>query len=323
MRPFAYSRYENVSDAIAAAAGGAKIIAGGTNLVDLMKLEVETPERVADISRLPFRSIQEMGEGLRIGALVSNSECAADLRIRRDYPVLAKAILAGASGQLRNAATTAGNLCQRTRCSYFTDLTQACNKRAPGSGCGAREGYNRMHAILGASDACIATYPGDMAVALSALDANIAIEGAHGTREVSARQFHRLPGDRPEKDNVLEVGEIITGVQLPAPIRGQHIYRKIRDRASYAFALISIATVVAMETGRIATAHVAFGGVAHKPWHVPAVDDVLTGAAPSRALFEKAADILLADARGYGHNDFKIALARQTLIAVLAEATGG
>lgn len=318
MRAFDYARAGSVAEAIAP---GMKI-AGGTNLLDLMKHEVETPDRLVDINRLPFQGIEAAGKGLRIGALVRNSDLAADMRVRRDYAVLSRALLSGASGQLRNKATTGGNLCQRTRCFYFTDTAMPCNKREPGSGCQAIGGFNRIHAILGASDACIATYPGDMAVALTALDAVVEIEGAAGSRTVPVRDFHRLPGDAPQRDNVLEDGELITGVTLPPPLPGRHAYRKVRDRSSYAFALVSVAAVVAVDGGRISAASLAFGGLAHKPWHDAEVEAVLVGQAPSKALFDKAADVLLADSKGQGGNDFKIPLARRTLRAVLAELTG-
>lgn len=325
MRPFDYHRSENAGDAVKAAGeDGALFIAGGTNLLDLMKLDLMTPSRLVDINRIGLKEITQTEEGgLSIGALVTNSDCAADARIRKDYELLSRAILAGASGQLRNKATTGGNLCQRTRCYYFYDPDMACNKRKPGSGCSAIGGANRIHAILGASDECIATYPGDMAVAMSALDAEVVIECEGGeTRTIPVRDFHRLPGDRPDQDNVLEPGELITHVNLPPPAKGRHIYRKVRDRASYAFALVSVAAIVEMDAGRIASASLAFGGLAHKPWHDPAIDDLLTGEAPTEALFDKAADILLADAKGQGQNDFKIPLARRTLKAVLREATG-
>ncbi len=325
MRPFDYHRSEDGRDAVKAASeDGALFIAGGTNLLDLMKLDLMTPSRLVDINRIGLKDITPTDDGgLSIGALVTNSDCAADARIREDYEVLSRAILAGASGQLRNKATTGGTLCQRTRCYYFYDPDMACNKRQPGSGCSAIGGANRIHAILGESDECIATYPGDMAVAMAALDAKVVIEGQRGdTRTVPVRDFHRLPGDKPDKDNILEPGELITHVTLPAPAKGRHIYRKVRDRASYAFALVSIAAVVEMDAGKIASASLAFGGLAHKPWHDPAIDDLLTGEAPSEALFDKAADILLADAKGQGSNDFKIPLARRTLKAVLREATG-
>ena len=324
MRPFEYVRPDGLDHASLRMKEGAHPIAGGTNLLDLMKLEVETPGELVDINRLPLGGIAEEGEGLRIGALVSNSALAADPRIRRDYPVLARAILAGATGQLRNKATTGGNLCQRTRCYYFYNTDQPCNKREPGSGCAAIGGFNRIHAILGASDSCIATYPGDMAVALYALDAKVEIAGADGARrEIAVRDFHLLPGDTPEKDNVLEPGEVITAVTLPAPVGGKQIYRKVRDRSSYAFALVSVAAAIRMEGGTIASAALAFGGLAHKPWHDPRIDELLTGSEPSDDLFEKAVDLLLDKADGQGSNDFKIPLARRALKATLHEATGG
>ena len=323
MRPFEYSRASELAGAAQLARDGARLIAGGTNLLDLMKLEIETPERLVDIGRLPLREIEAEGDGLRIGALVSNSACAADARIRRDYPVLARALLAGATFQLRNKATTAGNLCQRTRCYYFYNLDMPCNKRVPGSGCSALEGFNRIHAVLGASEACIATYPGDMAVALAALDAVVEIaQPDGGRRSVPVRDFHRLPGDAPDRDNVLQPGEIITSVLLPAPTGGKQLYRKVRDRSSYAFALVSIAALVRMEAGAIASVALAFGGLAHKPWRDPRVEEILTGKPPSDALFDKAADQLVENAKGYGANDFKIPLARRTLKATLRQATG-
>ncbi len=323
MKSFTYARAVDVAAATAATADGARPIAGGTNIVDLMKLEVETPAYLIDVNRLPLAQIEPDGEGLRIDALVTNSDCAADDRVRRDYAVLSQAILAGASGQLRNKATTGGNLCQRTRCYYFTDLSQRCNKREPGTGCAALSGFNRIHAILGASDSCIATYPGDMAVALAALDASVLVEGQGSAREVALREFHRLPREEPERDNVLTADELIVGVRLPAPPPGRHAYRKVRDRASYAFALVSVAAVVAVDDGRITAAQLAFGGVAHKPWHDPGVEEVLIGERPGAALFDKAADVLLHAAQGHGDNDFKIPLARRALHAVLNELTGG
>jgi xanthine dehydrogenase YagS FAD-binding subunit len=324
VKPFAYKRAEDLGQAAARLHDGARVIAGGTNLLDLMKLEIETPGELVDINRLPLGEIEEVDGGLSIGALVTNSDCAADMRIRRDYPVLARAILAGATTQLRNKATTAGNLCQRTRCYYFYSINQPCNKRNPGSGCGAIGGFNRIHAVLGTNELCIATYPGDMAVALYALGAEVEIADASGaTRTIPIREFHRLPGDAPEKDNVLERDEVITAVVLPQPAGGTQLYRKVRDRASYAFALVSIAAVVRIEDGRIASASVAFGGLAHKPWHDSRIDEALTGEVPSDALFDHAADLLLEDARVWGSNDFKVPMARRTLKAVLREATGG
>ena len=322
MRPFEYDRATSLTQASQLSQGdGHSVIAGGTNLLDLMKLQVETPDRLTDINRLGFARIEDTDDGgLHLGALCSNTETAVHPRVRSDYPVLARAILAGATQQLRNKATNGGNLCQRTRCYYFTNIDQPCNKREPGSGCGAIEGIAKLHGILGTSERCIATYPGDMAVALSALDATIEIAGEKGERSVPVRDFHCLPGDTPWIENVLEPGEIITGITLPAPIGGTQIYRKVRERSSYAFALVSIAAVVDMADGKFARADLSFGGLAPKPWHDPRIGEILLGEEPSDALFDKAADALLEHARGYGENDFKIPLARRTLHAVLAEA---
>ena len=319
MRPFDYQRAEGMGHAgRLVAAENAQPIAGGTNLLDLMKLQVETPQALVDINRVGHAEIEDTDDGgLWIGTLATNTATAAHPRVRADYPVLARAILAGATQQLRNRATTGGNLCQRTRCYYFTNIDQPCNKREPGSGCGAIDGIARLHAVLGTSDQCIATYPGDMAVALSALAATVHIATAEGgTRTVPVREFHRLPGDTPWKDNVLEPGELIMGVTVPPPGEGKQIYRKVRERSSYAFALCSIAVIVEMDGDMITRADLAFGG------HNPEVGEVLVGQKPGAALFDKAADVLLRDARGYGENDFKIPLARRTLAAVLAEATG-
>lgn len=325
MRPFDYARAGATDEATAAAAHpGAAFIAGGTNLLDLMKLEVMAPERLVDITRLGLGGVEETAEGgLRVGSLVTNADLAAHEAVRRRYPVLARALLAGATGQLRNKATTGGNLLQRTRCPYFYDTAMACNKRAPGSGCGAIGGFNRIHAILGASEHCIATHPSDMAVAMRALDARVEIEGQGGARrEATLDELLRLPGDEPERDHALAPGELITAVILPpAPEGAAQLYRKVRDRASYAFALVSVAAVVRVEDGRIAGAALAFGGLAHRPWRDAGVEAVLEGEAPSDALFDRAADALLRDARGHGSNDFKIPLARRTLRAVLREAT--
>ena len=317
MRAFDYARAQTPADAIGT---DARIIAGGTNLLDLMKLQVETPERLIDINHVGLDQVERDGDGLRIGALVRNSDLAAHPAVRQDWPLLSRALLAGASPQLRNRASTGGNLMQRTRCYYFYDLDAPCNKRVPGSGCGAIGGVNRIHAILGASEHCIATYPGDMAVALSALDAVVEVEGPDGRREIPATAFHRLPGDTPERDTNLEPGELITGVALPAPTGGRQIYRKVRDRRSYAFALVSVAAAVTMQGGRMDRVRLAFGGVAHKPWRVPAAEQMLAGQAPSAELFDRAAAAVLEGARGQGHNDFKIPLLRRTLAAVLAEA---
>jgi len=324
MRPFDFQRPDSLAHAHElTAAEEATAVAGGTNLLDLMKLQVETPERLVDINRLGMTEIQETANGgLRIGALATNTATANDERVRADYPVLARAILAGATQQLRNRATTGGNLCQRTRCYYFTNIDQPCNKREPGSGCGAVDGIAHLHAVLGTSPSCIATYPGDMAVALSALDATVEIASPDSDeRSVPVRDFHLLPGDTPWRDNVLERGEIITAVTLPRPVKAKHLYRKVRERSSYAFALVSVAAIVAVEDGVIARADLAFGGLAHKPWHDARLSELLVGEAPSAALFDKAGDLLLEGARGYGENDFKIPLARRTLAAVMAEAT--
>jgi len=321
MRAFTLDHAISSEGALASLKRGATAIAGGTNLVDLMKLQVAAPEKLVSIRKTGLDEIRTDGEGLSIGALVNNADCAADARVRQEWPLLAKAILAGASPQLRNRATTGGNLCQRTRCGYFYDTTQACNKREPGSGCAARQGFNRIHAVLGTSDACIATYPGDMAVAMLALNAVVLTQGASGPRQIPLATFHRMPGDDPARDNVLEPGELITAVWLPAPTGGVQLYRKVRDRASYAFALVSVAVDLTMEQGRIARCALAFGSLATVPWRDPAVEVVLTGEKPTPALFAKAADILLKDAHGFGANDFKIPLAARALAATLAEAT--
>ncbi|WP_022685220.1 FAD binding domain-containing protein [Sphingomonas phyllosphaerae] len=320
MKTFDYARAGSVAEATQA---GGRFIAGGTNLLDLMKLQVETPDKLVDISRLDLNTIDEREDGgLTIGALVPNSDLAADPRVIAKYEVLSRALLAGASGQLRNKATTGGNLLQRTRCYYFYDTAAGCNKREPGSGCEAIGGFNRIHAILGTSEHCIATHPGDMPVAMRALDAVIVTQKADGDkRRLPIGDFYRLPGDAPHIENVLEAGELITHVELPAPPAGRHLYRKVRDRASYAFALFSVAAVVSVENGTIASAALAFGGVAHMPWRDPGVEAALVGNAPSEAVFAAAADALLADAKGFGSNDFKLPLARRTLIACLREVT--
>ena len=316
MKSFDYARADSAEAAVAA---GGRFIAGGTNLLDLMKLEIETPERLVDISRLPLTEVEETADGgLRIGALAPNSDLAAHPLVRSRYPVLARATLAGASAQLRNKASTAGNLLQRTRCYYFYDTAMACNKRTPGSGCSAIGGFTRIHAILGASEHCIATHPSDMAVAMRVLDATIVTD----RRRIAIADFYRLPGDTPHIENVLEASELITHVELPAPPAGKQLYRKVRDRASYAFALVSVAGIVAVEDGRIASAALAFGGLAHLPWRDPAVEAALVGQQANGATFDAAAHALVKDARGQGSNDFKIPLARRTLAAVLRELTG-
>ncbi|QUS35717.1 FAD binding domain-containing protein [Falsirhodobacter algicola] len=317
MKSFEYHRAGSVADALD---HSGTIIAGGTNLLDLMKHEVMTPDALIDISRLGLDEVEPDGDGLRIGAMVRNSDLAAHPQVRRDYPVLSRALLAGASGQLRNMASTGGNMLQRTRCPYFYDTRTACNKREPGSGCRAIGGVTRNHAIFGTSAHCIATHPSDMAVALRALDAEVEIDGPE-PRRVPIGAFYRLPGDTPHIETDLRPGEMITAVILPPPLGGEHRYRKLRDRASYAFALVSVAGVVKVEDGRIASAAFAYGGVAHMPWRDPAVEAALEGKAPSPALFEEAADILVAKAQGQGGNDFKIPMLRRALIATLADMT--
>ena len=314
MKAFSYERAASPAQALAAAARtpGARFIAGGTNLLDLMKLEIETPQHLIDVNGLGLDQIEATPEGgLRIGALVRNTDLAADARVRRDYGVLSRALLAGASGQLRNQATTAGNLLQRTRCAYFYDSNQACNKRQPGSGCAALAGISRQHAVVGSSDACIATHPSDMAVAMRVLDASVETQQSNGARRtIAIADFHRLPGNTPHIETALTPGELITGVTLPAPIGGRHIYQKVRDRASYAFALVSVAAIMQPDgSGRV-----ALGGVAHKPWRVEAADQALAQGA--RAV----SSLLLAGARPTEHNAFKIPLVERTLDSVLTAA---
>ena len=325
MRAFTYERAMDPDAAIAAVVRGgpgARFISGGTNLLDLMKLEIERPTHLVDISRLPLRNIEDLPDGgLRIGAQGSNSDTAADMRVRSRYPVLSQALLSGASGQLRNKASVGGNLIQRTRCPYFYDTSSACNKRKPGAGCSAIGGINRIHAILGASEACIATHPSDMAVALAVLDARIEVLGAGGrTRTVAIDDFYCLPGATPQIENVLRADEMITAVVLPAPPPGRQIYRKVRDRASYEFALVSVGAIVATDRGTITAARVAFGGVAHKPWRSRDVEAALVGRPAEMATYRAAAEQAMKDAVGCGHNDFKIDLAKRTLCRTLAHA---
>ncbi|AQW47129.1 xanthine dehydrogenase family protein subunit M [Streptomyces violaceusniger] len=323
MRSFTYERATDTRAAVTAVArSGAKFISGGTNLLDLMKLDIEDPSHLVDISRLPLRDIEELPDGgLRIGAQTRNSDVAADARVRTRYPVLSEALVSGASGQLRNKASTGGNLLQRTRCPYFYDTAAGCNKRDPGSGCAAIGGFNRIHAILGASDFCIATHPSDMAVAMAALDAEIELLRADGSvRRVAITDFYRLPGDTPHIETVLAPDEMITAVALPSPPPGRQIYRKVRDRASYEFALVSVAAIVSADQGTISGARVAFGGVAHKPWRSVEAEDALTGRPATMATYRGAAEAAMRDAVGRGDNDFKIELARRTLCRTLAQA---
>jgi xanthine dehydrogenase YagS FAD-binding subunit len=323
MKPFDYARAATVEDALAASADGGRYIAGGTNLVDLMKLQVETPVRLVDISRLALDGVEQIaGGGVRIGALVPNSDLAAHPLIRAHYPMLSRALLAGASAQLRNKASTAGNLLQRTRCYYFYETAAACNKREPGSGCDAIGGFNRIHAVLGGSESCIATHPSDMAVALRALDAVVVTALPDGEeRRIALGDLYRLPGDTPEIETNLRPGELIVAIELPAPPPGRQLYRKVRDRASYAFALVSVAAAVAVEDGVVTSARLAFGGLASMPWRSAEAEAALVGKPAGTEAFEAAADALLRAARGYGHNDFKIVLARRTLIACLRDLT--
>jgi xanthine dehydrogenase YagS FAD-binding subunit len=327
MRAFTYERPDNVAAAMQAASQpGASFIAGGTNLLDLMKIDVEQPTHLVDISRLPLREVAEMADGgLRIGALVSNTDLAADQRVRQRYPVLAMALLNGASGQLRNQATTAGNLLQRTRCPYFYDVAMPCNKRQPGSGCSALAGFNRMHAILGASQACIAVHPSDMAVAMAALHAEIEVQTPTGrSRKMPIAELHRLPGQNPERDTTLARGELITAVLLPPPPAGRQTYRKVRDRASYAFALVSVAAIVDAGGGKIRDARLALGGVAHKPWVPKDAERELVGAPAEAGSYEAAARTALREAQPHPHNEFKVPLAERLVARTLGElATGG
>ncbi|MDV3456031.1 xanthine dehydrogenase family protein subunit M [Sphingomonas sp. HF-S4] len=316
MKPFTYERVTTPAEAAAAATRvqGAKFIAGGTNLLDLMKLQIEAPTHLVDVNGVGLDTIEKTSEGgLRIGALVRNTDLAADKRVRKDYALLSRALLAGASGQLRNKATTAGNLLQRTRCPYFYDTDQPCNKRKPGTGCAAIGGYSRQLGVVGVSDACIATHPSDMAVAMRALDARVETVKPDGaTRAIPIADFHRLPGDTPHIETVLEPGEFITAVSLPKPVGGIHIYQKVRDRASYAFALISVGAIVQ----RDGSGRVAVGGIAHKPWRVEAAETEMKRGAKA------VSAALLAGAKTTHDNAFKLTLVERTLGAVLAQAKG-
>ncbi len=321
---FQYARANDVADAVRqiAADPGAKFIAGGTNLIDLMKDEVERPSRLIDISHLPLKTVETTaGGGLLIGALVPNSDLAYHPLIAQRYPLVGSAILAGASQQLRNMASTGGNLVQRTRCFYFYDTATQCNKRQPGTGCSAINGINRINAILGTSEACIATHPSDMCVALAALEAKVHVAGPAGERVILFSDFHRLPGDTPQIDTNLQANEIITAIELPAEgFATNYSYLKIRDRLSYAFALVSVAAALEFEGDTIKQARIAVGGVAHKPWRDKAAEAVLHGQPANQATFSGAADLLLRGAKGYGHNAFKIDLARRAIIRSLTQA---
>jgi xanthine dehydrogenase YagS FAD-binding subunit len=318
LKPFAYERAGDAAAAVAAAADGATFLGGGTNLVDLMKLGVAEPLRLVDVSRLPHDAVEATPEGLRIGAAVRNADVAAHPAVRERYPVLSQSLLAGASGQLRNLATVGGNLLQRTRCSYFQDTTKPCNKRRPGSGCPAREGDHRNHAILGHSEHCVATHPSDMAVALAAIGATVHVLGADGPRTIPLPGLHRLPGDKPQHDTVLNPGDLITAVELGAPAP-RSTYRKVRDRASFAFAVFSVAAVAEIEDGTITEARVALGGVAHVPWRAERAEALLDGAPATPETFQAAAAAELEAARPLRDNAFKVPLARNVIVRTLAE----
>ena len=325
MTPFDYLRAGDLAEAVRRGGEpGARYVAGGTNLVDLMKYRVERPGRVVDINALALRGIEDLEDGgLRLGGLATNADTAYDPRVRARYPVLASAILAGASAQLRNAATNGGNLNQRTRCYYFYDVATPCNKRRPGSGCAAIGGHNRIHAILGASEGCIATFPSDMCTALLALDARVRLTGPEGDRTIPIADYHRLPGDEPWRDNNLRPGEIVTAIDLPAQgYAANHTYLKLRDRQSYAFALVSVAVVMRVEGGVVREGRIALGGVAHKPWRVAQADALLAGRLVEDD-FADVADALLAGAKGYGSNDFKLDLAPRVIARACRQAARG
>jgi len=326
MTPFAYSRPAGIDEAVALAGPHSRFIAGGTNLVDLMKEEVERPERLIDINALPLREIRDTDTGgLSIGALVDNASLAAHPQVTARYPLISRAILAGASPQLRSMASTGGNLLQRTRCHYFYDRAVPCNKREPGSGCPARDGLNRQHAILGASEHCVAVHPSDLCVALAALNALVHVRGPQAQRCLTFEQFHRLPGSRPQEDNILAADELVLGIELPGEGFPQHCaYLKVRDRASYAFALVSVAVGLLLDgDGRIAQVNIALGGVAHKPWRDAEAEDLLLGCRPEATHFQRCADHLLRGARPLRDNAFKIELARRSIVRALHMAAGG
>ncbi len=327
MNAFSYTRAGDVATAVreVAADGAARFIAGGTNLIDLMKENVEHPSRLIDINRLPLGEIQPLPDGgLRLGALVTNTDVAYSEEVERRYPLLSRAILAGASPQLRNMATTGGNLMQRTRCVYFYDTATPCNKREPGSGCSAIAGFNKNHAILGTSEHCIAVHPSDMCVALAALEAVVRVTGPGGERAIPFAEFHRLPGDTPYLDTNLGADEIITAVDLPAKgFAEHHPYLKVRERTSYAFALVSVAAALEMDGDTIQEARLALGGVAHKPWRDRQAEALLHGQRAARDNFRRVAEALLRDAKGFGHNDFKIELAKRAVVRALSQAAAG
>lgn len=326
MIPFDYQSPDTAEEAVATVARHerARFLAGGTNLVDHLKLGVAEPELLVDLRQLPLNDIELLAEGgIHVGATVRNSDLAADSAIHQRYPVLSQALLAGASGQLRNLATTGGNLLQRTRCVYFQDVTTPCNKREPGSGCSAMQGHTRFHAILGASQNCVATHPSDMAVALTALDATVQVAGPNGRRNIPATELHRLPGETPEHDTVLDHDELITGVELPElPMATRSRYRKVRDRASYAFALVSVAAAIEIAEGTVTDVRLALGGVAHKPWRATIAEQRLRGAPVTEETFRAAAEAELDAAEPLAGNAFKVPMARNTIVATLREVAG-
>jgi xanthine dehydrogenase YagS FAD-binding subunit len=325
MRPFKYTRASDAAGAARAVAANprAKFLAGGTNILDLMKEDVERPTELIDLTRLKLSDIKAAGGGVSIGALAKNTDTANHPLIRRDYPLLTQAIVAGASGQLRNMATNGGNLMQRTRCQYFYDTAMPCNKREPGTGCGALEGLNRIHAVFGWSEKCVATYPGDMANALYALDAVVRVRGAQGReRTIPVTEFHRLPGDTPERDNNLEHGELITAIELPkSSFAKNSYYLKVRDRASYAFALVAVAAALELDGGKIKQARVVLGGVAHKPWRSAEAEAVLSGSPASEESFRRAAEAALKDAKPLAHNAYKVELGKRAVVRALMRAS--
>jgi xanthine dehydrogenase YagS FAD-binding subunit len=327
MRPFKYSRANDASQAIqlVAANKNAKFLAGGTNLLDLMKEDVERPTELVDVTRLKLAEIKSSGDGISLGALAKNTDTANHPLVRQNYPLLTQAILAGASGQIRNMATNGGNLNQRTRCPYFYDVAMPCNKREPGTGCGALEGLNRMHAIFGWSEKCVAVYPSDMAVALAALDAVVKVRGRDGQeRSIAFADFHRLPGDTPEKDNNLQPGDLITSIEMPKNnFAAKSYYLKVRDRASYAFALVSVAAALETDGNTIKQARVAMGGVAHKPWRATEAEKALVGKAATEAVFTQAAEAEMRNAKPLEHNRFKVELGKRAIVRALMMANGG
>jgi xanthine dehydrogenase YagS FAD-binding subunit len=325
MKPFAYLRVNESSTAIQAATRDrTKFIAGGTNLLDLMQEGIEQPDSLVDITRIKLSQIESRSGGIRIGALAKNSDTANHPLIRTRYPLLSQALLAGASPQLRNMASVGGNLLQRTRCYYFTNTNMPCNKRQPGSGCAAIEGYNRVHAILGTSESCIATHPSDMCVALAALDAVVRVSGANGERMIPFAEFHRLPGDTPQIETALQPGELITAVDLPtSPFADRSHYLKVRDRTSYAFAVVSVAAALDISNGTMRNARIALGGVAHKPWRAVEAEKILVGAKPNEQTFRAAAEAALSGAKGYKDNAFKVELAKRSIVRSLTIATAG